>query len=72
MKWFKALMAVVHRDGGHYLYKHGATKATKNAIRECHRLHKVEDNANLVKGDMASKIFTHITRAQLENWIDLL
>ena len=31
-KWFKEVMAIIHRDGGHYLAEHGVEKSAKKAI----------------------------------------
>lgn len=44
-KWFGELMAIIHRDGGHYLAEHGTEKSAKDAIaRYYDLLSKVEDH----------------------------
>jgi hypothetical protein len=44
------LLAIIHRDGGHYTHKHGLEKAVKDAKEEIvslraeiHRLHTTQD-----------------------------
>lgn len=37
-QWFGEVMAVLHRDGGHYLSKHGPEKAAKDAIKNYYQL----------------------------------
>lgn len=41
--WLGELLAVIHRDGGHYLSAHGIKKASKDALEEIIRL-KVATN----------------------------
>jgi hypothetical protein len=39
-KWFGEVMAVMHRDGGHYLGEHGPEKATKDALTRWYEMQR--------------------------------
>lgn len=41
--WLGELLAVIHRDGGHYLAKHGTEKSVKAALEEINRLKVAAD-----------------------------
>jgi hypothetical protein len=38
------LLAIIHRDGGHYIDKHGVDKAVKDAYKILGRLMSLEDD----------------------------
>lgn len=39
----RELLAVIHRDGGHYRAEHGDVKATRDAVNVIHRLRREQD-----------------------------
>lgn len=43
--WLGELLAVIHRDGGHYQSQHGTEKAVRDAIDTVNQLRIKLDNA---------------------------
>lgn len=48
--WLGELLAVIHRDGGHYAEQHGYHKATLDAMRIVHGMRQALLDENSVEG----------------------
>ena len=47
------LLAVIHRDGGHYEAQHGTTKATEDALQVIYELRDIEERALQAEAQLA-------------------
>ena len=60
------LLAIIHRDGGHYQTKHGTVKSIKDAIKIWHDLRNQLEQAN----EDAERLYKHARHLQICNYWD--
>ncbi len=52
--WLQEILAILHRDGGHYLVEYGVEKASRDAIEKIYDLIKIAVQAGLERPEWIS------------------
>ncbi len=65
------LLAVIHRDGGHYAAEHGLTKATEDAIELRNKMLSAHEQAVSLLGEAEQSLAKIETEMIMRGWSDL-